>query len=58
MEQVFTLLPGKSYPALYATAHLRDSATGKIIVDKLHRLPNISVQQSNMGRTQLHRVEC
>lgn len=57
MEQVFTLLRGKSYPALYATAHLRDSATGKIIVDKTTGYPILDPTIKYMGRTQpLHRV--
>ena len=49
--------PGKSYPALYATAHLRDSATGKIIVDKTTGYPILDPTIKYMGRTQpLHRV--
>lgn len=49
--------PGKGFPALYATAHLRDSVSGKIIVDPVTGYPSLAPSIQYMGRTQpLHRV--
>lgn len=49
--------PGKGFPALYATTHLRDSATNKIIVDAVTGYPSLDPKIKYMGRTQpLHRL--
>lgn len=49
--------PGKGFPALYTTTHLRDSATGKIIVDPVTGYPSLDPLIKYRGRTQpLHRV--
>ncbi|MFV0604742.1 MAG: SusC/RagA family TonB-linked outer membrane protein [Niabella sp.] len=49
--------PGKGFPALYATTHLRDSASGKIIVDPITGYPTLDPTIKYMGRTQpLHRL--
>ncbi|MCF3111861.1 SusC/RagA family TonB-linked outer membrane protein [Niabella sp. CC-SYL272] len=48
---------GKAFPALYATDYLRDSASGKVIVDAVTGYPTLNPNIKYAGNTQpLHRL--
>ncbi|MBZ4190675.1 SusC/RagA family TonB-linked outer membrane protein [Niabella beijingensis] len=48
---------GKAFPALYVTDYLRDSATGKVIVDAVTGYPTLNPNITYAGNTQpLHRL--
>lgn len=48
---------GKPFPALYVTTHLRDTATGKIIVDPVTGYPSVDPNIKYAGNAQAkHRV--
>ncbi|MGN7783385.1 SusC/RagA family TonB-linked outer membrane protein [Niabella sp. 22666] len=48
---------GKPFPSYFGTTHLRDSATGKVIVDRYTGLPSTDNNIKYLGNTQpLHRM--